>query len=169
MFKILVLSCDKEPQPGQRARIGFKSGEVFAPILRFTQNYVWVFVPKSMTSCYLIDIQGAGYEPPNKDKILTFIKREFYFDIFYWVEYWKSQITAPLLIELPSHISYGKLIPSQYIDSAYPWYSQYIAALEEIESLGVSHRVISDNYPHAIESLHVLENSNYKNLKLKSI
>lgn len=169
MHKIEVLPCKVEPKPGQRAQISFDKSKMLVPILKYTQDYLWVFIPQVVKKCSLIDIQGAGYEPPNSHKVITYIKKEFYFDMFYWVEYWQSEITAPLLIEVPDILSYGRLIPSKFLEGQYPWYSQYIASLDEIERLGVSNRVISPNYPHAIESLASLENLDVTCLKLQHV
>ena len=85
------------------------------------------------------------------------LKKEEYFDVFFYCSYFKEHIKAPLLIELPERVSFGKIIPSTLLHPKYRWFSQYIASLLEIEELNIAHRLISPKQEFALNSFESIE------------
>lgn len=155
MFKLAVFSCDQQPLPGQQAKLIFQGKTVFCPIYSYKEDYIWCFVPHVVGKADLVDIVGLSLKGPAKSG-LSLMKREYYFDIFYWTSFWRNKIVDPIIIELPQRLSFGKVIPSKFMDNRYPWFSQYFAAIEEIEAMGVAHRVVDSAHPYALPSIEII-------------
>ena len=165
MYKVMILPCSIEAKPGQKAHLKFCNGEIYVPILDYQEQHIWLVVPKSLQKCQLDKIVGSSFKAPGNSRELIVIPQCFYFDLFFWAKYWSGQINAPLLIHLPERVSWGKIVPSRYIDSHYSWFSQYIASIEELDLLEVPNRVVSDHYPHAMDLSQFDLIKNYKVLQ----
>lgn len=155
MYKIGVYPFEGEVLPGQHVQLKFDRRRIYCPIYRVSEGYIWCWSPSITSKPVFEGVVGNALEPPKLSKI-TYVRKEFYYHIFYWAQYWKRVLDCPLLIDLADPLDFGTVIPSQFVDSRYNWFSQYIAALKELEELQIPHRLISAHLEHSLTSINDL-------------
>ena len=155
-MKICLFACHEKPLPGQWAEIIFDTRSFFCPIFDYHQGFIWCLCPDIFNEhAKFKSVCGQAFQAAKKGQSYL-ISHANYYQSFFWIKTYQDVLSVPIFLELPDDLLFGKIVPSTYFSHIYTWLSHFLACVQQIEQLGVVHRLISNKKEHTFQSMEQL-------------